>query len=48
MNLIDTSIIDKMQFGPPKGYLDIKAAMNKIEKDDGGITKIVVIASTMP
>ena len=37
-----------MQFGPPKGFTDVSASVNVERKANGGITKTVVITSTMP
>ena len=48
MNLVDQSIIDKMQFGPAKGFTDVKANVSFERKANGGIVKTVVITSTMP
>ena len=48
MNLQGESIIDRMQFGPPKGFTDVSASVNVEKKANGGITKTVVITSTMP
>ena len=41
-------IIDKMQFGPPKGFLDVSADMMAENKKNGGIIKTVIIIAKMP
>lgn len=44
----NAKIIDKMQFGPPKGFLDVSADMMAENKKNGGIIKTVIIIAKMP
>lgn len=44
----NASIVDKMQFGPPKGFLDVSADMRAEDKKNGGIIKTVIIIAKMP
>ena len=48
MNLADESIIDRMQFGPPKGFIDVSASVTVDRKANGSIVKTIIITSTMP
>ena len=48
MNMVDQSSIDRIQFGPPNGFIDVSASVNVERKANGGIIKTVVITSTMP
>ena len=48
MNLVDQSVIDRMQFGPAKGFIDVTANVTVDRKANGAIVKTVVITSTMP
>jgi hypothetical protein len=45
---VSASIVDKMQFGPPKGFLDVSADMRMVKKENGGIRKTVIIIAKMP
>jgi hypothetical protein len=47
-NLLSANIVDKMQFGPPKGFLDVSADMRVTKKENGGVKKVVVIIAKMP
>ena len=40
---MSANIVEKMQFGPPKGFLDVSADMRVTKKENGGIKKVVVI-----
>ena len=47
-NLVSASIVDKMQFGPPKGFLDVNAASRMENHEDGSVKKTVIIIAKMP